>query len=142
MITNLLTRLEKVKPHGDKKWMACCPAHEDKSPSLAIKENRDGTILIHCFAGCGAAEVLRAVDLTMADLFSEKTIDDIKDWQAFLKRNERNKQTNQNELNEQLNKETILHLAKTKRERGERLTRKELDAEAKAYRELKNANHQ
>jgi len=34
----LLSRLEKVKPHGNGKYLACCPAHNDKSPSLAIRE--------------------------------------------------------------------------------------------------------
>ena len=54
--------------------MACCPAHDDKSPSLSIRELDDGRILIHCFAGCSVEEVLSAVGLTFDDLFPEKEI--------------------------------------------------------------------
>jgi len=35
-IENLLNRLTKVKG-GRGRWTACCPSHEDRSPSLAIK---------------------------------------------------------------------------------------------------------
>ena len=47
----LLERLERVTqtPSG---WMARCPGHEDRHPSLSIREGDDGRILIHCHAGC------------------------------------------------------------------------------------------
>jgi putative DNA primase/helicase len=32
-------------------WMARCPAHEDREPSLSIRD-RGGTVLLHCHAGC------------------------------------------------------------------------------------------
>ena len=32
-------------------YMGCCPAHNDKNPSLAIDEDND-SLLIKCFAGC------------------------------------------------------------------------------------------
>lgn len=32
-------------------WMARCPAHEDKSPSLAIRDGRNG-VVFYCHAGC------------------------------------------------------------------------------------------
>lgn len=67
----LLQRLDKVKKTGTDKWQACCPAHADKRPSLAIRETNDGRVLLHCFAGCGAAEVLAAVGLEFSDLFPE-----------------------------------------------------------------------
>jgi hypothetical protein len=68
MIGNLLNRLEKVK--GKKgRWTACCPAHGDKSPSLAITQLDDGRILLKCFAGCSAYEVVSAVGMDMTDLF-------------------------------------------------------------------------
>ncbi|MGE5568911.1 MAG: CHC2 zinc finger domain-containing protein, partial [Rhodospirillales bacterium] len=41
-------------------WMARCPAHDDRSPSLAIHE-RDGRVLVHCFAGCGQEAVIEAL---------------------------------------------------------------------------------
>jgi hypothetical protein len=65
----LLEHLKKVQRRGPNKWQACCPAHDDKTPSLAIRELDDGRILLHCFAGCGAAEVLHAIDMSFSDLY-------------------------------------------------------------------------
>lgn len=67
-VDELLQRLPKVKKAGPNKWMACCPAHEDRSPSLAIKET-DGIILLHCFAGCSPEDVCGAIGVEMTDLF-------------------------------------------------------------------------
>lgn len=39
-------------------WMAPCPAHEDKSPSLSIRDTDDGKILVHCHAGCDQSVVI------------------------------------------------------------------------------------
>jgi hypothetical protein len=50
-------------------WMTCCPAHEDRHPSLAIKQSSD-RILIHCFAGCSTQSITTALGLSMKDLFS------------------------------------------------------------------------
>jgi len=58
----LLDRLEKVRNSSRDRWVACCPAHQDKSPSLQISQVND-RILIHCFAGCGAIDVLESVGL-------------------------------------------------------------------------------
>lgn len=69
---DLLSRLHKVKRVGNGVWQACCPAHEDRSPSMRIKECDDGKILLHCFAGCGAADILGAVGLDFDALFPEK----------------------------------------------------------------------
>ena len=70
MSTNqILDRLEKVRKTGGSSWVACCPAHGDKSPSLAIREIEDGRTLLHCFAGCEANEVLGAIGLTLQDLY-------------------------------------------------------------------------
>src|ERR1022692_2724231 len=41
-------------------WMAKCPAHDDKNPSLSIREV-DGKVLLHCQAGCGQREVIEAL---------------------------------------------------------------------------------
>ena len=70
-VAALLDRLENVRARGEGRWMARCPAHEDRNPSLAIRETSDGTVLIHCFAACGAADVVAAVGLTWADLYPE-----------------------------------------------------------------------
>jgi hypothetical protein len=69
-ITDFLSRLTKVKGRNGS-WTACCPAHEDRSPSMSVKELSDGRILIHCFGGCGTDSILGALGLTMGDLFPE-----------------------------------------------------------------------
>ena len=66
----LISRLDKVKNNGTGKYMACCPAHDDKSPSLSVKQ-ADDRVLIHCFAGCGAMDVLEAVGLDYNTLYPE-----------------------------------------------------------------------
>lgn len=66
----VLARLDKPKRTG-KGWAARCPAHEDKSPSLSITEAEGGKVLLHCFSGCHAGDVLAAIGLEWKDLFPE-----------------------------------------------------------------------
>ena len=69
--SRVLDRLDGPKQTGTGKWMAKCPAHEDRSPSLSVRELEDGRVLIHCFSGCGAGDVLAAIGLRMGDLFDK-----------------------------------------------------------------------
>jgi putative DNA primase/helicase len=39
-------------------WMARCPAHDDREPSLSIRDGDQGRVLIHCFAGCDQRDVI------------------------------------------------------------------------------------
>jgi hypothetical protein len=41
-------------------FIARCPAHEDRHPSLSLSE-RDGRVLVHCHAGCAQADVIAAL---------------------------------------------------------------------------------
>jgi hypothetical protein len=66
----LLDRLEGVKPNGPGRWLAKCPAHPDNSPSLSIRD-ADDRLLVHCFAGCEAHDIVAAVGLTLGDLFAK-----------------------------------------------------------------------
>lgn len=66
-IDEFLSKLSKVKGRNGH-WTACCPAHGDKTPSLAIRED-DGKIILHCFGGCDARAVIEAVGMAMTDLF-------------------------------------------------------------------------
>jgi hypothetical protein len=69
-VERLLERLQKVKGRSGS-WTACCPAHDDKSPSLAIREE-SGKVLLHCFGGCEASAIVEAVGMDMTDLFPPK----------------------------------------------------------------------
>lgn len=68
----LLPLLDKVKAKGRGRWQACCPAHDDRGPSLSVRELDDGRVLIHCFAGCSALEVMESVGLSIDHLFPER----------------------------------------------------------------------
>ena len=61
-------RLERVKRRGAG-YIARCPAHEDREPSLSVGIGDDGRVLVHCHAGCTTPAVLDALGLTEADLF-------------------------------------------------------------------------
>ncbi len=74
----LLSKLHRVKKTSQGKWMACCPAHQDRSASLSIREVDDGRVLVHCFAECHTADVLGAVGLEMTDLMPERLNGDFK----------------------------------------------------------------
>ena len=71
-VETLLSRLDKVKPTGSGRWLACCPAHNDRSPSLTIRELDDGRVLVHCFTGCEVETVLASVGLNFSALYPEK----------------------------------------------------------------------
>jgi hypothetical protein len=71
----LLKRLQGVKKHGER-YVARCPAHQDKSPSLSLSRGVDGRALVHCYAGCATRDVLAAVGLEMRDLFLDNLSQD------------------------------------------------------------------
>lgn len=70
-----LNRLNKVTQKGNGKWLACCPVHNDKSPSLGIDDD-NGVVLIHCF-GCGATgpEVADKLGIDISELFPPNNTD-------------------------------------------------------------------
>jgi hypothetical protein len=70
----LLSRLDGVRHTGDGRWLARCPGHDDRRPSLRIRELEDGRVLVHDFAGCSTEEVLAAVGLDFDALFPEQPV--------------------------------------------------------------------
>jgi hypothetical protein len=42
-------------------WMARCPAHDDRAPSLSIADTCDGKVLVRCHAGCEQRDVIAAL---------------------------------------------------------------------------------
>lgn len=77
-VQTLLSRLDRVRQTGRGQWVARCPAREDRTPSLSIRELEDGRVLLHDFGGSSAEEVLAAVGLTFSDLFPERLVPGIK----------------------------------------------------------------
>src|SRR5574341_2174616 len=67
-----LSRCEKVRRTGNGTWIACCPAHEDHSPSMTVRELADGRVLVHCFAGCAVDAILGAIGMDFDALFPDK----------------------------------------------------------------------
>ena len=76
-LDRLLSRLERVQPIGNNRYKALCPAHDDRSPSLAIKDDSD-RLLLHCFSGCDTTDVLGAIGLTFADIMPDKAMGNFK----------------------------------------------------------------
>jgi hypothetical protein len=66
----ILDRLQGLRRNGSG-WMARCPAHEDRSPSLSIR-NENGKILLHCFGGCSIEAVCAALEIKVRELFATR----------------------------------------------------------------------
>src|SRR5689334_23137512 len=41
-------------------WMARCVAHDDRNPSMSIRQDGD-RVLLHCHAGCAQREIIEAL---------------------------------------------------------------------------------
>ena len=63
-------RLDGIRERPDG-FVAKCPAHEDRDPSLSVKDGGD-RVLLHCFAGCSASDVLVAIGLDWRDAFLDE----------------------------------------------------------------------
>jgi hypothetical protein len=71
----LLGHLEDVQSTGSDTYRARCPSHEGRSRSLSIKLVED-RLLVNCFSGCSAGEIVAAVGLKMSDLFDKTSNSD------------------------------------------------------------------
>ena len=64
MFLNSISAEEIARTLGGRKvgqdWMARCPAHRDKNPSLAIAQRGD-RVLVYCHAGCAQRAVIAAL---------------------------------------------------------------------------------
>lgn len=65
----LTTRLDGVR-RTSRGWVARCPAHPDKIPSLSIKEGERG-VLLKCWAGCELQAICHSMELKISDLFPD-----------------------------------------------------------------------
>lgn len=66
-------------------WIAQCPAHEDRTPSLSIREGKDGRVLLHCHAGCSFQSVVAKLGLRSDDLFPPKLLNNLPPRTAMTK---------------------------------------------------------
>jgi putative DNA primase/helicase len=48
-----------------------CPSHDDRRPSLSLREGADRRALLRCHAGCSLEEILGALGLGERDLFAD-----------------------------------------------------------------------
>lgn len=73
-IENFLSRLEKVKQVGQGQWVACCPVHDDKNPSMSVSEKNE-TFVVHCHScKAGGTEIMESVGLTANDFYEQVDI--------------------------------------------------------------------
>jgi hypothetical protein len=73
-IDSILSRLQKVRLRQPGQWSSCCPAHEDKSPSLSVRETPDGAVLLYCFAGCEVYAIVTALGMDISELFPPRKL--------------------------------------------------------------------
>lgn len=69
-VHQILDRLEKVRQVKPDAWTACCPAHDDSSPSLAIADKGD-RVLMHCYGGCTFAEIRAALGMQAHEFYAD-----------------------------------------------------------------------
>lgn len=138
MIEVILSKLEKVRSNGRRKWTACCPAHNDRSPSLALTELDDGRILMHCFAGCEVNDVLTAIGLNLTDLYPDGALNNnLKGWAQMMRDHDAAKAKKDDEKR----RDAELYLAICDGMRKERkLTPAELEKERAMYIAVRRIN--
>lgn len=70
----LLAKFDRVRCTGDGRWLARCPGHDDRNPSLSIRALEDGRLLLHCFAGCEVEKIVAAIGIGLEDLFPPRAL--------------------------------------------------------------------
>lgn len=76
-VDRLLERLAGVRVSGEGYRADCPNGHAKARGTLSIRENPDGTVLMHCFACGDTPGVMVALDLTLADLYPRRlAVDD------------------------------------------------------------------
>ena len=78
-VDEILPLLNKAKRTASG-WVACCPAHEDRNPSLSVSQGQDGRILLKCWAGCSIGDICDSLGIKVSDLFSDRTRKGYKQW--------------------------------------------------------------
>jgi len=112
-----LISLLNVKSSHDGRYRCQCPAHGSKGGTLAVKEDDSGKVLLHCHAGCEPYDILASIGLTMSDLFPEGT-------KTYVKPDLRHERL-------------ILEMTRDARNRGEELTKLDINRAELALHRIK-----
>jgi hypothetical protein len=113
---------------GNDRYIACCCAHEDKTPSLVITV-KDRRILLHCFAGCTPNSIVSAAGLVWEDLFEDE-------WDASHQR-AISSQKPLEPVSQILVDENVLLIVRNKLANGEKLTAEDQARAEIAYERVK-----
>ena len=73
-LSTVLGRLEGVERSGES-FVARCPAHKDRNPSLSISDG-DTRVLLTCHANCAFENIVSELGMTPADLIHARHRDD------------------------------------------------------------------
>ena len=63
-----MNHFDGVRETGNGQYSCRCPAHEDKSASLGIKQGDGDRILLNCFASCDVKTILESAGLEWKDI--------------------------------------------------------------------------
>ena len=69
-----MNNFDGVRETGNGQYSCRCPAHEDKSASLGIKEGDGNRILLNCFAGCDVKSILESAGLEWKDILPDNQL--------------------------------------------------------------------
>ena len=83
-VEDLLPRLEAVR-RNSRGYQACCPAHDDRTPSLSIRDGARG-VLLKCWAGCELTAITGKLGLEVKDLFYDGLLDPRQHREALQRR--------------------------------------------------------
>ena len=124
-IERLISKLNNCKKVNPKKnhresYIAQCPAHDDNSPSLNIDVAESGNILIKCWSGCGAVDVVKSVGMNISDLFPEK-------YEQRARR-----QVKDNDFHD-----LHLKISQSRRENGHKQTKSDKESELRSFMALR-----
>lgn len=61
--------VKNIRPSGNG-YTACCPAHDDKIPSLSFSENENGKIMVYCHSGCTFYQIIQSLGIKEKDLIT------------------------------------------------------------------------
>lgn len=76
-ISNILSRLSKVRSSGKNQWRACCPGHGGEHANMAVTLTPEGHVLFKCHSrGCGIEDIMAGAGLTWDDIMPESRAQD------------------------------------------------------------------